>query len=1165
MNLGKLSPASNACYDRFPQIEAGAGSRVPWRLPRGPRPHETEMQWSVAVFTAMGAGAALCVDCSGPRSAATSRAELAAALGPFRPIEGRIDGLAYAAFSADPMPPPAATLAVARAMRRIDQELAAGPTLSARSAKALGQVAAGHLDVAAALLSGAAELDSGGSNPPVSAGRGVDSLALPSEPPLPAGSTAGRAQFPRSLETALQSSDLAAVMLALAARDQEPYYLIPALAAADRAVALHGGPAAAFNQALIQERLCLNAQSTVAWKRYLRLDPSSPWAAEAHRHLTALAATASAEDWPAARRALADAAAGRDLQRVSQIAARHRQSTRIDAEEVLLPHWAAAAGQGDEPEARHALDQLALVSQALREQTGDTLLEETAKLLRSPTGARRRALAAGHLAYGQARDLMRAERLDLAAERLRLARRCFTQAHSPFLLWVRFQSAVIAYRQRRPGALEEARALAETATARSYLGLAGRANWLAGHILLGEADPSGAFQLLSRAQAQFSRAGEVGNEAAVCSSLGISLEYLAAPRQAWKYRHRALQGVIAARDRERLPVLLGSAAQALAQEGWTEAALAFAGEVLDLARESGKAVPMAEAFWIRGLIHHHAGAEKQALADLREGRRRCEAIDDAAVRKHTLAVIWTTQGAVERRIDPAAAVRTLSAALTLFGAEAFNFLSVEALLDRGLAHQALGDLTSAEQDFATGIDEYERQRRQVRGSALRVSYFDRAGQIFDAMIGLQAEGRGRPDEAFGFAERAKARELLDAIGSAAPCAGRGAPCGAVRPLAARAVLTALPPAIALIEFHLAEDRAFAWMLFRGKLSLVRLAANRGQLSRLAGGLRSAACDHQDPEAFKSLSAGLFDLLLAPLVPRLPDAVDLVIVPDKELEIVPFAALTDRRTGRFVVQSHRVAIAASASTYLADLARARASSPGAPMTALAVGDPAFDPERFRELRPLPAAAPEAERIAALYPGSVVLLGRKATVEGFLHELDRHDFVHFAGHAVANATAPLLSKLILAPPANGKGASELDAGTIAALHLHRPRLVILSACAAGAGRAAELEGPVSLARSFLAAGVPAVLASLWPLEDSTARTFFARFYGEFRRQGNALAALQDAQRALLASPDSRLRSPLAWAGFQLFGAAALHGSGVGDAAAATRQAEVHPSRSSPRSPP
>ncbi|HXT19126.1 MAG TPA: CHAT domain-containing protein, partial [Thermoanaerobaculia bacterium] len=97
----------------------------------------------------------------------------------------------------------------------------------------------------------------------------------------------------------------------------------------------------------------------------------------------------------------------------------------------------------------------------------------------------------------------------------------------------------------------------------------------------------------------------------------------------------------------------------------------------------------------------------------------------------------------------------------------------------------------------------------------------------------------------------------------------------------------------------------------------------------------------------------------------------------------------------------------------------------------------------------------------------------------------------------------------------------------------RTVVLSTCDSGTGVEAPGEGPLSLARAFLEAGAPTVVASLWPVADQPTTPLIAELHRGLRAGRSPAAALREAQLALLYSPQPGLRSPAVWAAFQALG--------------------------------
>jgi CHAT domain-containing protein len=95
-----------------------------------------------------------------------------------------------------------------------------------------------------------------------------------------------------------------------------------------------------------------------------------------------------------------------------------------------------------------------------------------------------------------------------------------------------------------------------------------------------------------------------------------------------------------------------------------------------------------------------------------------------------------------------------------------------------------------------------------------------------------------------------------------------------------------------------------------------------------------------------------------------------------------------------------------------------------------------------------------------------------------------------------------------------------------------LVVLSGCQTALGKAISGEGLVGLARGFMYAGAPRVVASLWSVDDRATAELMKRFYkAVLTKKIPPAAALREAQVDLLS--DKGWRSPYYWAAFTLQG--------------------------------
>jgi CHAT domain-containing protein len=185
--------------------------------------------------------------------------------------------------------------------------------------------------------------------------------------------------------------------------------------------------------------------------------------------------------------------------------------------------------------------------------------------------------------------------------------------------------------------------------------------------------------------------------------------------------------------------------------------------------------------------------------------------------------------------------------------------------------------------------------------------------------------------------------------------------------------------------------------------------------------------------------------------------------------------------------------------------------------------------------LPFSRGEADGIASLAPKEVTtFVGVEATRERALgRALSDYRFLHFATHGIVNQKVPSLSSLVLSLV---DGAGRSRDGFVMLPDVYDMTLnadvVVLSGCQTALGKDVRGEGPIGLARAFMYAGVPRVVASLWQVDDLATAELMKRFYrGMFVDRLPPAAALRAAQRELAAT--RRWGSPYFWAPFVLQG--------------------------------
>ncbi|MCB0790395.1 MAG: CHAT domain-containing protein [Flavobacteriales bacterium] len=187
--------------------------------------------------------------------------------------------------------------------------------------------------------------------------------------------------------------------------------------------------------------------------------------------------------------------------------------------------------------------------------------------------------------------------------------------------------------------------------------------------------------------------------------------------------------------------------------------------------------------------------------------------------------------------------------------------------------------------------------------------------------------------------------------------------------------------------------------------------------------------------------------------------------------------------------------------------------------------------------------EADAIASMFDEDPVL-GVGATEAAFREQVRGRRVVHFAGHAFALPTDPLLSGLVLSDGLGADPISEVDSfdpsffqddGVLHAFEIQDMDLpvdlVVLSACHSGTGARQAGEGTLSLARAFMLAGARNVIMSLWKVDDLATKQIMIKFYEKLADGLGKADALAEAKRWYRTEYPNE--PPSKWAAFILIG--------------------------------
>lgn len=404
----------------------------------------------------------------------------------------------------------------------------------------------------------------------------------------------------------------------------------------------------------------------------------------------------------------------------------------------------------------------------------------------------------------------------------------------------------------------------------------------------------------------------------------------------------------------------------------------------------------------------------------------------------------------------------------------------------------------------------------------------------------------------------------------------------------------------IVSYWVAPDATYVWVIrASGEIAAERIAVTERRLTELVrqtwmtgdASLRGeAASDHvatsepsgaadnlQADEAWTPrlrgdglLSFGqtpvvalgaLHKLLVAPIQRLLPTERGslLTILPHGPLFRLSFAALRNS-SGQYLVE--RYAIHYVPAGVVLDLAEQHTrASVASDRRYLLIADPQTLPALpgGKPLPRLPGTRREVSEVAALVPASAAtsLVGANATEPRVRSLAGDRSVLHFATHGVIRTDDPLESFLALdtgrtaaSRVAQRSGSSDtVDDGRLTAREIYgiqlNADLVVLSACRTGLG-AVSGDGVIGLARAFLYAGTPSVVATLWDVADEPASRLMPSLYRSLKRVPDKAQALRRAQLTLLhdlrsgrvsvptkSGTATLAEHPILWASFILVG--------------------------------
>ncbi|MGF1602811.1 MAG: CHAT domain-containing protein, partial [Thermosynechococcaceae cyanobacterium] len=327
---------------------------------------------------------------------------------------------------------------------------------------------------------------------------------------------------------------------------------------------------------------------------------------------------------------------------------------------------------------------------------------------------------------------------------------------------------------------------------------------------------------------------------------------------------------------------------------------------------------------------------------------------------------------------------------------------------------------------------------------------------------------------------------------------------------------------------------------------------------------------------KPLARQLDQQLMQPIRAKLGNTRQLLLSPDSQLNLIPFAALVDGNN-QYLVENYDITYLSSGRDLLKLPTTAQAKqqlqapviianpdyqNPGVTKIATTAKETNRS-SRDLDLNfgPLPGTEAEADQLHKLLPKSTLLTQAQAT-ETALKQVQSPEILHIATHGFFLETdleAALTSsddrgnisviskKKTNANPQNYEnpllrsglalaGANQRKSGTedgiftaleATNLNLRGTQLVVLSACETGLGDIANGEGVYGLRRAFVMAGAKSQVLSLWKVDDNGTKDLMVKYYQRLLNKEGRGEALRKTQLEMLKG--QQYQHPYYWAAF------------------------------------
>lgn len=842
--------------------------------------------------------------------------------------------------------------------------------------------------------------------------------------------------------------------------------------------------AALFDLALAYEKSEMRDLAISTWQQYVNLDKTSEWNKEAQRHLDDLRNHAP----PPRQQGYATPAYF-----LSHASDPDVLANLEEFQDFAVSTWLSPAVENPSSESGHAAAELARL---LKKHHSDTWLQDF--LARSTPAD---VLATKTLSAAFTHDLD--DLHQQAIREARIAAAAFAQHHNfPGELRARFQE-VYGLQRSLAGSdcLQRVDELWTDVSSTSY-------HWLQAQLALERAACANLVSDLQMAAISIETSRKLADKfhfpefALRVVGVGAGMRrFRGQDSEAWKQTVQGLHTYwTGSYSWERLYQFYSVMRQCAKDEDFLHAARALSLQSIALVEQSAPSDASLRAMLYLRLANTLRAQNETALADMETNKATSllKTVSDPTAQDYAL---WTQIEFAELELQQGNPDKSLAALMPVSGLlqTQNDFVKLDFFTVQGDIFLRLKKLDNAVIAYQAGVQVAERSLSAPPDEATQLNWVLATEDTYRGLTRSLLE-LGRDRDALSAWERFHGRSLKTRGGTGNPSRMSGSEAA----FSYTPIPTADPPHLVYASF---EDGLQVWLVKGSQIQSKWIPLKRDDLQK---DVREFSKECSDPSLSLDKAQTLYTKILQPIVSDLPLSSTVSVELDEPMWGLTVEALRNGN-GRYFGEEHPIIYTPGL------LAENFLRQP----SALSSRDPMLliDASQAMAGAPLPGHTDEVTAVKLAFANTKTVGPSAISVTEIRQALAQSFEFHFSGHGKREGTG---AALVIGAD------SSLGIQDFAPERLQHLQLAVLSACSSASARNGAFDQS-NLVRSFLAGGVPAVIASRWDVDSRSTAHFMQSFYAQLHSGERVSEALQYAQ-AEMRSLNSH---PYYWAAFTLTG--------------------------------